>query len=71
MATVLSRADIHRLLQKKPPLVEDWIDLEQQVQPNGFSVSLYQPIVKFLVIAIVKPLLLEFPLPVPVSIGYK
>ena len=40
MATVLSRADIHRLLQKKPPLVEGWVDLEQQVQPNGFDLTL-------------------------------
>ena len=40
MAAVLSEADIHRLLQKKPPLVADWIDLEQQVQPNGFDLTL-------------------------------
>ena len=40
MAAVLSGADIHRLLQKKPPLVADWIDLEQQVQPNGFDLTL-------------------------------
>ena len=36
MTAVLSREDIHHLLGKEPPLVEDWIDLEQQVQPNGF-----------------------------------
>ena len=40
MTAVLSRVDIHRLLQKKPPLVEDWIDFEQQMQPNGFDLTL-------------------------------
>lgn len=28
------------MLGKEPPLVEDWIDLEQQVQPNGFDLTL-------------------------------
>ncbi len=40
MTTVLSRSDIHRLLQQKPPLVEGYIDLETQVQPNGFDLTL-------------------------------
>lgn len=40
MTAVLSREDIHHLLGKEPPLVEDWIDLEQQVQPNGFDLTL-------------------------------
>jgi len=40
MATVLSGTDIHRLLQQKPPLIEGWVDLEQQVQPNGVDLTL-------------------------------
>ena len=42
MTTVLAKADIHRLLRQKPPLVEGWIDLEQQVQPNGIDLTLYE-----------------------------
>ena len=37
---VLSRQDIHGLIQQEPPLVEDWIDLEEQVQTNGFDLTL-------------------------------
>ena len=40
MTTVLSKSEIHRLLQQKPPLIEDWVDLEQQVQPNGIDLTL-------------------------------
>ena len=40
MTVVLSRQDIHRLLQQEPPLVESYIDLEEQVQPNGFDLTL-------------------------------
>ncbi|MGB2814832.1 MAG: deoxyuridine 5'-triphosphate nucleotidohydrolase [Dehalococcoidales bacterium] len=40
MTTVLSRAEIRRLLAGKPPLVEDLIDLEQQLQPNGIDLTL-------------------------------
>lgn len=40
MTTVLSRAEIRRLLAGKPPLVEDLIDLEQQLQPNGVDLTL-------------------------------
>ena len=42
METIFSRRDIHRLLKKEPPLIEDWIDLEQQVQTNGFDLTLRQ-----------------------------
>ena len=42
MATVLSDTDIHRLLQQKPPLIEGWVDLEQQVQPNGVDLTLHE-----------------------------
>ena len=40
MAAVLSRAEISQLLKGKPPLIESWVDLEQQLQPNGFDLTL-------------------------------
>ena len=40
MTAVLSGQDIHRLIQQEPPLVEGYIDLEAQVQPNGFDLTL-------------------------------
>ncbi len=40
MTTVLSRQDIHSLLNQEPPLIEGWIDLEKQVQTNGFDLTL-------------------------------
>ncbi len=40
MTTVLSGTEIRRLLKGKPPLVEDLIDLEQQLQPNGIDLTL-------------------------------
>jgi len=40
MAVILSKADIHRLLKQEPPLIEGWVDLEQQVQPNGIDLTL-------------------------------
>ncbi|MFH1169133.1 MAG: deoxyuridine 5'-triphosphate nucleotidohydrolase [Chloroflexota bacterium] len=40
LAVVLSKLDIQRLLRRQPPLVEGWLDLEQQVQANGFDLSL-------------------------------
>ena len=40
MSGVLSRKDIRRLIQQKPSLVEGYIDLEQQLQPNGFDITL-------------------------------
>ncbi len=40
MTTVLSGTEIRRLLKEKPPLVEDLIDLEQQLQPNGIDLTL-------------------------------
>ena len=40
MAAILSKADIHRLLKQEPQLIEGWIDLEQQVQPNGVDLTL-------------------------------
>ena len=40
MATILSKQDIQRLLQQEPPLIEGYINLEQQVQPNGVDLTL-------------------------------
>ena len=40
MRAVLSKQDIHRLLQQEPPLIEGHIDLETQVQPNGIDLTL-------------------------------
>ena len=40
MTAILSKPDIHRLLQQEPPLIEGYVDLETQVQPNGFDLTL-------------------------------
>jgi dUTP pyrophosphatase len=40
MTVVLSRQDIRRLLKEKPPLIEGYIDIEEQVQPNGVDLTL-------------------------------
>ncbi len=40
MTAVLSCQEIQRLLQKKTPLIEGCIDLEQQLQPNGIDLTL-------------------------------
>jgi len=40
MVAVLSKQDIHCLLQQEPPLIEGYINLEEQVQPNGVDLTL-------------------------------
>jgi len=40
MTAVLSKQDIQRLLQQEPPLIEDYVNLEEQVQPNGIDFTL-------------------------------
>ena len=40
MTAILSKEDIHRLLQQQPPLIEGYINLEEQVQPNGIDLTL-------------------------------
>ncbi len=40
MAAILSKTDIQRLLKQEPPLIEDYINLEEQVQPNGIDLTL-------------------------------
>lgn len=40
MAGVLSKHDIQELINQEPPLLEGWLDLEEQVQANGFDLTL-------------------------------
>ena len=40
MTAILSKQDIYQLLQQDPPLVEGYINLEEQVQPNGIDLTL-------------------------------
>lgn len=40
MTGVLSGHDIRELINARPPMVEDWQNLEEQVQPNGFDLTL-------------------------------
>jgi len=40
MTAVLSKQDISQLLQQQPPLVEDYVNLEEQLQPNGIDFTL-------------------------------
>jgi dUTP pyrophosphatase len=42
MAAILSQAEIRRLLKKTPPLIEGYINLEEQLQPNGVDLTLRQ-----------------------------
>lgn len=39
MAGVLSKNDIRRLIEAKPPLIECWVNLDEQLQPNGFDLT--------------------------------
>lgn len=40
MATVLAKEHIRKLLKRKPPLVEGFQNLDEQLQPNGFDLTL-------------------------------
>jgi dUTP pyrophosphatase len=40
MTAVLSANDIRKLIDQDPPLVEGYLDLDIQVQPNGFDITL-------------------------------
>ncbi len=42
MTAVLSKPDIDKLLQREPPLIEGYINLDEQVQPNGIDFTLRQ-----------------------------
>ena len=40
MTTVLSKEHIQKLLGQEPPLIEGYTDLAEQLQPNGFDLTL-------------------------------
>ena len=40
MAAILSKEDLQKLLKQEPPLIEDYINLDNQVQPNGIDLTL-------------------------------
>jgi dUTP pyrophosphatase len=40
MRTVLSKKDISTLIHQDPPLIEKYVNLDQQLQPNGFDLTL-------------------------------
>jgi|TARA_B100000315_G_scaffold152667_1_gene141445 dUTP pyrophosphatase len=40
MTTVLSKEHIQKLLGQEPPLIEDYSNLTEQLQPNGFDLTL-------------------------------
>jgi len=40
LTTVLSKHEIKGLIKQKPPLIEGFINLDEQLQPNGFDLTL-------------------------------
>ena len=40
MGTVLAKEEIQQLLKQQPPLIEGYLSLEEQSQPNGFDLTL-------------------------------
>lgn len=40
MTAILAKADIQKLLKRKPPLIEGYFNLEEQLQPNGIDLTL-------------------------------
>ena len=40
MTGVLSAADIRKRICQEPPLIAEYLDLETQLQPNGFDITL-------------------------------
>jgi dUTP pyrophosphatase len=40
MTAVLTKKDIEGLLKQKPPLIEGYINLKEQLQPNGIDLTL-------------------------------
>jgi dUTP pyrophosphatase len=40
MRTILSKQNISDLIHQTPPLIEDYLKLEDQLQPNGFDLTL-------------------------------
>ncbi|MBA3414741.1 MAG: deoxyuridine 5'-triphosphate nucleotidohydrolase [Chloroflexia bacterium] len=37
---VLSREELRTRIEGEPPLIAEWLDLDEQLQPNGFDLSL-------------------------------
>ena len=42
MSAVLTRCEIQSLLKQEPPLIEGYISLDEQLQPNGVDLTLRQ-----------------------------
>ncbi|MFC1870497.1 deoxyuridine 5'-triphosphate nucleotidohydrolase [Chloroflexota bacterium] len=40
MGIIISKPEIYRLLQQQPPLIESYVNLEEQLQPNGIDLTL-------------------------------
>ncbi len=40
MTFVLAKSDIQKLLGQQPPLIEGYVNLEEQLQPNGIDLTL-------------------------------
>ncbi len=40
MSAVLTRCEIQGLLEQEPPLIEGFIDPDEQLQPNGVDLTL-------------------------------
>ncbi|MFC1860319.1 deoxyuridine 5'-triphosphate nucleotidohydrolase [Chloroflexota bacterium] len=40
MTAILSKPDIQKLLKQEPPLIEDYLSLKEQLQPNGIDLTL-------------------------------
>lgn len=40
MTAVLSKQDIQKLLHQEPPLLEEYLNLDEQIQPNGIDLTL-------------------------------
>ena len=38
--TLLSSTELRKLIQAKPPLLENAVDIETQIQPNGLELTL-------------------------------
>ncbi|MFH1381798.1 MAG: deoxyuridine 5'-triphosphate nucleotidohydrolase [Chloroflexota bacterium] len=38
--TVLAKPDLEKLIRQQPPLIENYLDLAAQLQPNGFDLTL-------------------------------
>jgi dUTP pyrophosphatase len=40
LKTILSKKDILELIRQEPPLIQDYVNLDDQLQPNGFDLTL-------------------------------